>query len=218
MIKIEFLFDSCCPCTVEISGPEGAQFSKSFSAGFGQSFSEDSWLDLKKILDQKDGLIIKIEGREILGYQGKFDIFSQRVCCTINQGAAENTENMTMVQKINYDHETFVVKEIFGLQKDEIECTICLTDRRDTILLPCRHLCACFSCAQVLRESSNKCPICRSNIRSMILAFPRQENNTPCCDNENELELPTEIDQKLNIQEVAISLSSDDDHSSEKLI
>ena len=41
------------------------------------------------------------------------------------------------------------------------ECVVCLSDVRDTLILPCRHLCLCNSCADTLRYQANNCPICR---------------------------------------------------------
>ena len=42
------------------------------------------------------------------------------------------------------------VKELFGGEEgegeDEQECVICLSEPRDTMLMPCRHLCLCSSC------------------------------------------------------------------------
>jgi hypothetical protein len=31
------------------------------------------------------------------------------------------------------------------------DCVVCMCDLRDTIILPCRHLCLCFACAESLR-------------------------------------------------------------------
>ena len=35
------------------------------------------------------------------------------------------------------------------------ECVICITDVRDTLLLPCRHLCLCAGCGESLLEDSS---------------------------------------------------------------
>lgn len=42
-----------------------------------------------------------------------------------------------------------------------IECVICMSEIRDVIIMPCRHLCLCKMCAINLRVQSNNCPICR---------------------------------------------------------
>mmetsp|Transcript_45411 Transcript_45411/g.125922 ORF Transcript_45411/g.125922 Transcript_45411/m.125922 type:complete len:354 (+) Transcript_45411:63-1124(+) len=48
------------------------------------------------------------------------------------------------------------------------ECVICMTEARDTTVLPCRHMCMCSDCARQLRVQSNKCPICRTNIEQLL--------------------------------------------------
>ena len=42
------------------------------------------------------------------------------------------------------------------------ECVICLTEPRDTTVIPCRHMCLCYECALQLRLNTNRCPICRA--------------------------------------------------------
>ena len=48
------------------------------------------------------------------------------------------------------------------------ECVICLTEPRDTIVHPCRHMCMCSGCAKVLRFQTNRCPICRQPVERLL--------------------------------------------------
>lgn len=70
------------------------------------------------------------------------------------------------------------------------ECVICMCDVRDTLILPCRHLCLCNSCADSLRYQANNCPICRAPFRALlqIRALQRRPDSAPppahdACDN-----------------------------------
>jgi hypothetical protein len=38
------------------------------------------------------------------------------------------------------------------------ECVVCLTDPKEVLLLPCRHLCVCYGCFAFV----DKCPVCRA--------------------------------------------------------
>ncbi|MEQ2176581.1 hypothetical protein GOODEAATRI_029408, partial [Goodea atripinnis] len=57
------------------------------------------------------------------------------------------------------------------ISDNSAECVVCLSDVRDTLILPCRHLCLCNACADTLRYQANCCPICR-------LLTPDSENLT----------------------------------------
>ena len=48
------------------------------------------------------------------------------------------------------------------------DCVVCMSDPRDTIILPCRHLCLCNTCAESLRYQANNCPICRVPFRALL--------------------------------------------------
>ncbi|XXG44628.1 hypothetical protein AAC387_Pa01g4378 [Persea americana] len=48
------------------------------------------------------------------------------------------------------------------------ECVICLSEPRDTTVLPCRHMCMCSGCAKVLRFRTNRCPICRQPAERLL--------------------------------------------------
>ena len=63
------------------------------------------------------------------------------------------------------------------------ECVICLSNRKTTIMFPCRHLCCCSECAVLLStrtisahipvlqntiENEKKCPVCRKPVIVMF--------------------------------------------------
>ena len=69
----------------------------------------------------------------------------------------------------------FILHEFFGVQRqnhpdeESSECVVCMTDRRNTAVLPCRHMCLCTNCANIVRsQPSSKCPICRSQVDSLM--------------------------------------------------
>ncbi|KAL2922039.1 putative E3 ubiquitin-protein ligase LUL3, partial [Bienertia sinuspersici] len=73
--------------------------------------------------------------------------------------------------------------ECFNDDEPGKECVICMTEPKNTAVMPCRHLggaqrhteegkarasCMCSECAQELRLQTNKCPICREPITELI--------------------------------------------------
>ncbi|CCI49229.1 unnamed protein product [Albugo candida] len=95
---------------------------------------------------------------------------------------------LSVRQTIEIDGSVLELREIFGIEetivsdhnKSDIqetlmesvtqsrECVICLTDARDTTLLPCHHMCLCNECAHQIQSKSNTCPICRSFVQSFV--------------------------------------------------
>jgi hypothetical protein len=62
-----------------------------------------------------------------------------------------------------------IASSLASLEVAGTECVICLTERRSITILPCRHVCLCATCAFELgRQSSNKCPICRTTIERLL--------------------------------------------------
>jgi hypothetical protein len=55
-----------------------------------------------------------------------------------------------------------------SITTNESTCVICLSDIRNVLLLPCRHLCLCSSCAENLKFQSANCPICRVPFRALL--------------------------------------------------
>lgn len=95
-------------------------------------------------------------------------------------------------QKLFVDGLSYLLQEIYGIENKNAEiskvsteedtedngaeCVICMCDLRDTLILPCRHLCLCNCCADSLRYQANNCPICRAPFRALLQIKALQKN------------------------------------------
>lgn len=92
-----------------------------------------------------------------------------------------------MQQKVIFSGDTterpsLEMQEVYGAEagvdgnEGRRECVVCMSEPRDTAMLPCRHMCLCGSCAEQLRGRtqyrSYRCPICRERISSMMMIDP----------------------------------------------
>lgn len=72
-------------------------------------------------------------------------------------------------QKIHIDNFSFEIFEIYGIEEEsDTCCVVCMTDKKDTVVVPCRHMCLCYACASELRLKTSKCPICRNTINAFM--------------------------------------------------
>ncbi|WOL08083.1 putative E3 ubiquitin-protein ligase LUL2 isoform X1 [Canna indica] len=101
----------------------------------------------------------------------------------ITQALFEKKENgefhVRVVKQILWVNQTrYELQEIYGIGNSidndtngndpGKECVICLSEPRDTTVLPCRHMCMCSECAKVLRFQTNRCPICRQPVERLL--------------------------------------------------
>eukprot|EP01100_Stratorugosa_tubuloviscum_P013087 TRINITY_DN6424_c0_g1_i2.p1 TRINITY_DN6424_c0_g1~~TRINITY_DN6424_c0_g1_i2.p1 ORF type:complete len:260 (+),score=105.20 TRINITY_DN6424_c0_g1_i2:593-1372(+) len=92
-------------------------------------------------------------------------------CClytTIQFINTEDTKNpykpAIIGQYLAFETETYILQSVFGIEDSELECVVCLSEPKDTILLPCRHFSVCAICLSKL----NRCPVCRSKIANHL--------------------------------------------------
>eukprot|EP01095_Lingulamoeba_sp_RSL-Kostka_P013315 TRINITY_DN549_c0_g1_i1.p1 TRINITY_DN549_c0_g1~~TRINITY_DN549_c0_g1_i1.p1 ORF type:complete len:432 (-),score=154.20 TRINITY_DN549_c0_g1_i1:53-1348(-) len=100
----------------------------------------------------------------------------------------KNSDNSYSLKAIKvtamFNDHIYNVHDIYGIDKNvdkdaynnDSECVICITEDRDTTLLPCRHMCLCSECAELFRVQTDKCPICRSHVGSYLRMRPFQPN------------------------------------------
>ncbi|KAJ7565423.1 hypothetical protein O6H91_02G060000 [Diphasiastrum complanatum] len=108
---------------------------------------------------------------------------SKGVNSQITNAVLENKDGdyrVRVVKQILWvDGVRYELQEIYGINNgagssdfDESdagkECVICMSEPRDTTVLPCRHMCMCTHCAKILRFQTNRCPICRCPVERLL--------------------------------------------------
>ncbi|CAD7973820.1 unnamed protein product [Amoebophrya sp. A120] len=91
---------------------------------------------------------------------------------------------------INHTSSTAETMEDFEASAQQA-CIICLSDRRNVVVLPCRHMCLCEHCAKKLSQvrstsnggrpqSSIKCPLCREKVSSFLAVVCEEAKSVRC--------------------------------------
>ncbi|CAD5216689.1 unnamed protein product [Bursaphelenchus okinawaensis] len=51
------------------------------------------------------------------------------------------------------------------------ECIVCMSDRVNSVLYRCGHMCMCFGCAEKTMQTTRNCPLCRQMILDVIKCY-----------------------------------------------
>ncbi|KAF0983494.1 hypothetical protein FDP41_010559 [Naegleria fowleri] len=152
----------------------GNQLTQDLLADEDERISSDSKLPLviviKPTLQAQDYL--KRYDDENLETDYDRELYCLYVICNFNryENAEEGVYYRGNVVKIfaQTESELFELEEVYGADENDEneveECIVCFSEPREVILLPCKHKCVCHECFSRI----DKCPICRSNVRSFI--------------------------------------------------
>ncbi|KAG5481406.1 hypothetical protein LSCM4_07118 [Leishmania orientalis] len=112
---------------------------------------------------------------------------------------AENPRRRVISQIVTAGGSAYTVENLYGADNDGVTptsgnsggavmigstieddedglCVICLTNAKDTAVMPCRHMCMCKDCGEQLLMHKPVCPVCRAPI-STLLHMPSMSNN-----------------------------------------
>lgn len=166
-------------------------------AGLGQSFVWEEPFDprrytaeeLGKVDGERYPLVVRLEavapdaaGRplpEPAGCSLPPWVQSQTTYATLSPTGDGGWAARVVKQRIWVDGVSYELQEIYGIENCATgnaeedatagkECVVCLAEPRDTTVLPCRHMCMCSGCARMLRHQTNRCPICRTPVESLL--------------------------------------------------
>eukprot|EP01092_Planopodium_desertum_P011003 TRINITY_DN500_c0_g1_i3.p1 TRINITY_DN500_c0_g1~~TRINITY_DN500_c0_g1_i3.p1 ORF type:complete len:305 (+),score=-12.25 TRINITY_DN500_c0_g1_i3:59-973(+) len=78
--------------------------------------------------------------------------------------AATYEDALTKVEKMKSDAKISAGSSTTDEEDESKLCSICMTEPKTALFLPCAHICTCESCANSLHSKKAGCPICRQSI------------------------------------------------------
>eukprot|EP00944_MAST-04C_sp_MAST-4C-sp1_P008733 g8733.t1 len=196
LYHFEFEFSNTKPCSVSVyyavtetldSGARPISYEAAFEqkdiafpeTGHNRKFSSKTLglepvdIAVVDILKPKTGstypMLVCIRGSE------DGSVASQSTYITASLLGEDKIKTRVISTKIVVDghDKAYDVQEIYGIAssnsaEEDNECIVCMCEPRDTTVMPCRHMCLCRSCAETLRKQTNKCPICREPVQSLL--------------------------------------------------
>ncbi|KAL0347965.1 UNVERIFIED_CONTAM: putative E3 ubiquitin-protein ligase LUL4 [Sesamum angustifolium] len=174
--------------------PEIVPVKVPFQKGLGQKFCQPSGTgvdlgffdtdDLSKPVEDIYPLVISAESHgPSMSMASSEELENMSPHAQISQAVLQKKDGgifqVKVIKQILWiDNARYELREIFGISNsDEAaindmesgkECIICMTEVKNTAVLPCRHMCMCSDCAKELRIQSNKCPVCRQPIEELL--------------------------------------------------
>ncbi len=96
-----------------------------------------------------------------------FLVFKGDIVAIRSMGYLKNLDKYRSLQQINNKNDTVKPnQQLTSIDNNEIkpecdmkvnqDCTVCFDRMRDTVLIPCGHICLCYSCAKGLLEHGTK--------------------------------------------------------------
>ncbi len=100
-------------------------------------------------------MVITIETVYPENYVGKGRKNIQYTYGCFQQDGPNNLRFKFLKQKLLYNNQIMDLNEIYGTDNREAhladdsqkECIVCYTATKDTVVLPCRHMCLCIDCS-----------------------------------------------------------------------
>ena len=105
-------------------------------------------------------IVITIETVYPDNYKGKGRKNIQYTYGQFQKDGPNNIRFKFLKQKLLYNNQIMDLNDIYGIdntaavnREDEAqkECVVCYTTTKDTVVLPCRHMCLCIDCSQIVR-------------------------------------------------------------------